>query len=264
VLITKLNQISLESNGKTGETKHVDVNQIIRVNISTSEKIVLLPFIETPQLGRFILSDPSNGQTIAVGTVNFALRRSENITKHNSQVTNQMHAELLGSNPKVIWFTGLSGSGKSTLANALSVELQQQGKAHFVLDGDNLRFGLNRNLGFVEEDRTENIRRTAEVAALMADAGLIVLVALVSPMEKDRQLAKEIIGEHRFRLAYVSTPLEVCEARDPKGLYKKARALEIPNFTGVTAPYEVPEEISFSLSGATKIDGAIAQMINLI
>jgi len=254
VTLTKLSRISLESNEKTGAIQHVGVNQIVRVNISTSEKVALSSFADKPELGKFILCDPSSGQTIAVGTVNFALRRSENITRHDSQVTNQMHADLLANTPKVIWFTGLSGSGKSTIANELSGDFHQQGKANFLLDGDNLRFGINRDLGFTEEDRTENIRRTAEVAALMANAGLMVLVALVSPMEKDRQLAKEIIGAERFHLVYVSTPLEVCEERDPKGLYKKARAGKIPNFTGVTAPYESPQFSEFVVSASSGID----------
>ena len=239
--ITKLSTVSLESNQKTGQTSSIQVNQISRVNIKTTEKLALEPFAQESELGKFILSDSNTGQTVAVGTVNFALRRSENITRHVSQVTNQMHAELLQTDPKVIWFTGLSGSGKSTLANALSVDLHRQGKPHFLLDGDNLRFGLNQDLGFTEEDRTENIRRTAETASLMADAGLIVLVALVSPLEKDRRLAKQIVGNGRFRLVYVATPLDVCEARDPKGLYQKARSGKIPNFTGVTSPYEEPK-----------------------
>jgi bifunctional enzyme CysN/CysC len=260
VVITKLSQISLESNEKTGEIKHVDVNQIVRVTISTSEKVALSSFADKPELGKFILCEPSSGQTIAVGTVNFALRRSENITRHDSQVTNQMHADLLANTPKVIWFTGLSGSGKSTIAGALSAELHKQGRANFVLDGDNLRFGINRDLGFTEEDRTENIRRTAGVAALMADSGLIVLVALVSPMHLDRQMAKEIIGKNRFVLVYVSTPLEVCEARDTKGLYGKARLGQIPNFTGVTAPYELPEVIDFSFDA----DGGLRELGELL
>jgi len=239
--ITKLSTVSLESNQKTGQTSSIQVNQISRVNIKTTEKLALEPFAQESELGKFILSDSNTGQTVAVGTVNFPLRRSENITRHVSQVTSAMHAELLQTDPKVIWFTGLSGSGKSTMANALGVDLHRRGKPHFLLDGDNLRFGLNQDLGFTEEDRTENIRRTAEVASLMADAGLIVLVALVSPLEKDRRLAKQIVGNGRFRLVYVATPLDVCEARDPKGLYQKARSGKIPNFTGVTSPYEEPK-----------------------
>ena len=240
--ITKINGISLHSNQKTGESQSVAANQIVRANISTSKKMALEPFKTNQELGRFILIDPEDGQTSAVGTVNFALRRSENITRHDSRVTTQMHEEITGNRGEVIWFTGLSGSGKSTLANKVSEELYKQSRPHFVLDGDNLRFGINRDLGFTEEDRTENIRRTAEIAALMADAGLTALVSLISPTEIDRQLARGIIGESRFTLIYVDTPLEVCESRDPKGLYKKARAGEIPNFTGVGSPFEEPQE----------------------
>ena len=242
VAITKIWKLSLDSNSKVGEKQSVDTNEIVRANISTSTAIELEPFRDNQKLGRFILIDPTNGQTIAVGTVNFALRRSINITKHDSRVTPEMHAEITGSQGEVIWFTGLSGSGKSTLANQLSVELYAESRPHFVLDGDNLRFGINRDLGFTEEDRTENIRRTAEIASLMADAGLTVLVALISPMEKDRQLARGIIGDARFTLVYVDTPLDICESRDPKGLYQKAKSGEIPNFTGVGAPFEAPED----------------------
>ena len=240
--ITKISSIDLSTDSKQGEKSKIETNEIVRANISTSESITLLPFTESFQLGRFTLVSPETGQTVAVGTVNFALRRSENITRHDFKVTTENHAELTGNAPRVIWFTGLSGSGKSTIANELSKELYAQGKPHCILDGDNLRFGINKDLGFTEADRTENIRRTAEIAKLMADSGLIVLVTLISPLEADRQMAKEIIGEDLFWLVYVDTPLEVCEQRDPKGLYKKARAGEIPNFTGVNAPFEEPKD----------------------
>ena len=242
VSISKINQISLETDQKTGERQTVDVNQIIRANITASKPLALEPFTSAPELGRFVLIDPVTGQTIAVGTVNFALRRSKNITKHDFKVTSEQHGEITGNKGQVIWFTGLSGSGKSTLANQLSFELYKESKPHFVLDGDNLRCGINKDLGFTEGDRTENIRRTAEIASLMADAGLIVLVAVISPFEQDRELARETIGESRFTLVFVDTPLEVCEQRDPKGLYKKARAGEIPNFTGIGSGFEPPKE----------------------
>jgi bifunctional enzyme CysN/CysC len=245
--ITRIHQLDLTKDSKSGEIQKVETNQIARANIALAEELDLRPFKHSRHLGSFVLIDPTNGQTAAVGTINFALRRSENVTKHDFQVSPAMLAELTGNNPKVIWFTGLSGAGKSTLANQLSQELFRLGKPHAALDGDNLRFGLNKDLGFIEEDRTENIRRTAETAKLMCDSGLIVLVSLVSPLEKDRRMAREIVDPARFYLVYVDTPLEVCEQRDPKGLYKKARAGEIPNFTGVTAPYEVPlEAIVFS------------------
>ena len=240
--ITKVSQLDLESNQKAGELSSIGINEIQRCNLSLSRSVYLSPFIESKETGRLVLIDPQSGSTVAVGTVNFALRRSENITRHDFKVTPDMHAERMGTKPKVFWFTGLSGSGKSTIANALSADLHVRGIPHFVLDGDNLRFGINRDLGFTEEDRTENIRRTADIAALMADAGLMVAVALVSPLEKDRLMAQNIIGQDRFRLIFVDTPLEECEKRDPKGLYKKARSGKLPNFTGVSSVYEIPED----------------------
>jgi bifunctional enzyme CysN/CysC len=155
---------------------------------------------------------------------------------------------LTGNIPRVYWFTGLSGSGKSTIANQLSGELFEEGRPHAVLDGDNLRLGINRDLGFKLEDRTENTRRTAEIANLMCDAGLIVLVSLVSPMEADREMARQIIGSDRFELVFVDTPIEVCEKRDPKGLYLKARDGKIPNFTGINSPFEKPNNFNWKIS----------------
>jgi bifunctional enzyme CysN/CysC len=240
VSITRISQLELETNQKTGEAKSVVTNQIVSANIALTEALGLRLFSENQPLGSFVLIEPANGQTIGVGKVNFALRRSENITRQDLALTEEMHAEITGNQPTVIWFTGLSGSGKSTLANRISVELFKLGRPHAVLDGDNLRLGINKDLGFTEEDRTENIRRTAEIAKLMCDSGLVVLVALVSPLKRDRDMAKDIVGRERFELVYVDTSVAVCEDRDSKGLYKKARAGKLPNFTGVTAPFEVP------------------------
>ena len=248
VSITKINSIDLTTNAKLGEKSDIGTNEIIRANISLSKAQMLLPFNENSDLGRFTVISRETGQTVAAGTVNFALRRSENITMHDFKVGSAERAQLTGNKPRVIWFTGLSGSGKSTIADKLSKELYKQSKPHYILDGDNLRFGLNRDLGFTEADRTENIRRTAETARLMADAGLIVLVTLISPKEADRQMAKELIGEELFTLVYVDTQLEVCEQRDPKGLYKKARAGDIPNFTGIGAEFEKPKRSDYELS----------------
>jgi bifunctional enzyme CysN/CysC len=256
--ITKISSIDLTANSKQGEKSDIGANEIIRANISIADSMTLLPFNENFDLGRFTVISPETGQTVAVGTVNFALRRSENITKHDFRVSSAEHAELTGNKPKVIWFTGLSGSGKSTIANELSKELYKHSKPHYILDGDNLRFGLNRDLGFTEADRTENIRRTAETAKLMADAGLIVLVTLISPKEADRQMAKEIIGDELFTLVYVDTPLDICEQRDPKGLYKKARAGQIPNFTGIGAEFEEPNEFSASIDNKDDLETVLS------
>ena len=166
--------------------------------------------------------------------------KAKNILNHASLVSNELRQHKLGQSGCVLWFTGYSGSGKSTLATALEKDLIDDHHFAYVLDGDNVRHGLNRDLGFRAEDRTENIRRISEVANLFSDAGVITLTAFISPYRADRQLARELIGENRFREVYLTTPIEVCEARDPKGLYKKARAGDIPEFTGISAPYEPP------------------------
>lgn len=259
--LTKLFRIELETNQKAGEIQSIATNQIVRANISLSEPLEMKQFAKFPELGRFILIDPASGQTVAAGTANFALRRSENIYRHETSVSSEMLSELTNNTPRVIWMTGLSGSGKSTLANAVGSALYTLGKPHYILDGDNLRLGINRDLGFTEEDRTENIRRTAELASLMANAGLVVLVALVSPLERDRQMAREIIGEERFRLVHVATPIEVCEQRDPKGLYKRARKGEIPNFTGVSSKFEIPETPDFLASENTTAEEIVKSLM---
>lgn len=173
---------------------------------------------------------------------------------------------LNGHQGKVIWFTGLSGSGKSTLANALEIELHKQGKHTYLLDGDNIRLGLSKDLGFSDNDRIENIRRIAEVAKLMMDAGLIVITAFISPFQKDRALAKALSGEDRFVEVYINTPLEICEKRDPKGLYKKARQGQIGNFSGISSPYEPPENPSITLNGIEPKDikNSIEKLLKLI
>lgn len=174
--------------------------------------------------------------------IEHSLRRSDNLTWHKMDVGRKDRAEQKGQKPKTLWFTGLSGSGKSTLANEVEKRLFAMGKHTMLLDGDNIRMGLNKNLGFKEQDRIENIRRVAETAKLMNDAGLVVLTAFISPFAQDRRNARDIIGGEDFIEVYVSTPLEVCEERDVKGLYKKAKAGEIPNFTGISSAYEVPAD----------------------
>lgn len=167
-------------------------------------------------------------------------------------ITRKDREALKAQQGKVIWFTGLSGSGKSTLANALEHALHRAGKHTYILDGDNIRHGLNKDLGFSDADRVENIRRIAEVARLMADAGLIVITAFISPFKKERAMARELIGSEHFLEVYVSTSLAVCEQRDPKGLYKKARCGELPNMTGISSPYEAPEHPEFIADGANQ------------
>lgn len=216
-------------------------NEIAVCDISCADKIVFDKFKNSKALGGFILIDRVNNMTSACGVIEHSLRRSDNLTWHNMDITRDFRAEQKGQKPKTIWFTGLSGAGKSTLVNELEKRLVSIGKHTMSLDGDNVRLGLNSNLGFKEQDRIENIRRVAEVAKLMNDAGLIVLTSFISPFVSDRQNAKKIIGEDNFVEVYISTPLEECEKRDVKGLYKKVRSGEIPNFTGITSPYEAPQ-----------------------
>ena len=178
------------------------------------------------------------------------MSNENNLTYHASTVSPEDRERLLGQQGRVLWFTGLSGSGKSTLANATEAVLHASGRATFLLDGDNVRLGLNRDLGFSADDRTENIRRIAEVAKLMADAGLVVLTAFVSPYAADRAAAREIVGAGRFVEVFVDTPLAECERRDPKGLYAKARAGQIADFTGISAPFEVPQSPEIHLHPA--------------
>src|SRR5690606_5964680 len=180
----------------------------------------------------------------------------------NFDVNREVRARSKGQTPHIVWFTGLSGSGKSSIANLLEKRLTAEGRHAYILDGDNVRHGLNKDLGFTEAARIENIRRVAEVAKLMADAGLIVLVSFISPFEKERRLAREIAGDIRFVEVYVDTPLEVCEARDPKGLYKRARAGEIKNFTGIDSPFEAPVTPEYVLHGALAEPVALADELH--
>ena len=216
-------------------------NEIAVCELAASEAIVFDRFSRHKAMGSFILIDRVSNMTSACGTVRHSLRRSENVVWQKLDITREVRAKRLGQTPVTLWFTGLSGSGKSTLANELEKRLCIAGKHTMLLDGDNVRMGLNKNLGFQEKDRIENIRRVAEVAKLMNDAGLIVLTSFISPYHRDRQNAKTIIGEENFIEIYVSTPLKVCEERDVKGLYQKARNGEIPNFTGISSEYQIPE-----------------------
>lgn len=217
-------------------------NEIVECDISVSDKIVFDRFQNCQPLGSLILIDRVTNMTSACGVVLKSLRRLENITLQKLDITRELRASQKGQKPVTIWMTGLSGSGKSTVANALEKRLVALGRHTMLLDGDNIRLGLNRNLGFREADRIENIRRISEVAKLMNDAGLIVITAFISPYIRDRRTAREIIGTDSFLEVYVSTPLEECERRDVKGLYRKARDGELPDFTGISSPYNVPEE----------------------
>ncbi len=228
-------------------------NEIVECDISVSDKIVFDKFSGNQALGSLILIDRVTNMTSACGVVLRSIQRSNNLTWQKLDVTREFRAGQKGQTPVTIWMTGLSGSGKSVVSNALEKRLVSYGMHTMLLDGDNIRMGLNRNLGFKEADRIENIRRIAEVAKLMNDAGLIVITAFISPYARDRQLARDIIGADSFVEAYVSTPLEECERRDIKGLYKKARSGELPDFTGISSPYEVPEHADVSFD-TTSLD----------
>jgi bifunctional enzyme CysN/CysC len=225
--------------------KELNLNDIAICNLALNKPIVCELFKISKPLGSFILVDRHTHATVAAGMASHTLRRAQNVHTQALSITREDREKLNGHRGKVIWFTGLSGSGKSTLANALEVELYRQGFRTYILDGDNVRQGLNKDLGFTDADRVENIRRTAEVAKLMADAGMIVMTAFISPFKREREMARELVGVTSFVEVYVNTPLEVCEKRDVKGLYKKARAGFIPNMTGVNSPYEYPDNPDF-------------------
>ena len=226
--------------GAEVKAETISKNEIAFCEISTGSRIVFDEFSGNKDLGSLILIDRITNMTSACGVVKHDIKKDNNLYWHNMDVTKELRESQLNQKAMTIWMTGLSGSGKSTIANALEKRLFSMGKHTMLLDGDNVRMGLNKNLGFGEKDRIENIRRIAEVSKLMNDAGLIVLTAFISPYRKDRRSAKDIIGEN-FIEVYVNTPLEECERRDVKGLYKAARAGKIYDFTGITSPYEKPE-----------------------
>ncbi|MEQ8034333.1 sulfate adenylyltransferase subunit CysN [Xanthomonas sp. WHRI 6106] len=221
--------------------KRLELNEVGYCNLALDEPIAFSPYARNRVLGGFILIDRQSNATVAAGTLEFALRRAGNVHWQHLDVDRSARARIKGQAPRVLWFTGLSGAGKSTVANLVDKRLHALGYHTFILDGDNVRHGLNRDLGFTDEDRVENIRRVAEVARLMADAGLIVLVSFISPFRAERQLARERFDAGEFVEVFVDVPLAVAEARDVKGLYRKARAGQIPNFTGIDSPYEAPE-----------------------
>ncbi|MGA3797875.1 Bifunctional enzyme CysN/CysC [Pseudomonas fluorescens] len=221
--------------------KTLDLNEIGVCNLSFDQPIAFDPYKENRDTGGFIMIDRLTNNTVGAGLLHFALRRSQNIHWQAIDVNKQAHATLKGQKPCVLWFTGLSGAGKSTIANLVEKKLHALGKHTYLLDGDNVRHGLNKDLGFSEADRVENIRRVGEVAKLMVDAGQIVLVSFISPFRSERRMSRELVEQGEFFEVFVDTPISVAEQRDPKGLYKKARRGELTNFTGIDSPYEPPE-----------------------
>ena len=241
--------------------KHLELNEVGVCNLSLDQAIAFEPYASNRRLGGFILIDRQSNATVAAGTLDFALRRAANIHWQHLDVDKQARARIKGQQPRVLWFTGLSGAGKSTIANLVDKQLHAQGFHTFILDGDNVRHGLNRDLGFTDEDRVENIRRVAEVAKLMADAGLIVLVSFISPFRAERRMARELFAPGEFLEVHVDTPLAEAERRDAKGLYAKARAGQIRNFTGIDSPYEAPEAAELVLDTVAETSEQLAAKV---
>ncbi|MFM9936347.1 MAG: sulfate adenylyltransferase subunit CysN [Novosphingobium sp.] len=241
--------------------KTLELNAIGIAEITTDKPLVFEAYADSRSLGGFILIDKITNATVAAGMLNFSLRRAQNVHWQALDVTREAHARLKGQSPAVLWFTGLSGSGKSTIANLVEKKLYALGKHTFLLDGDNVRHGLNKDLGFTETDRIENIRRVGEVAKLMTDAGLIVLTAFISPFRAERDMVRALIPAGDFYEVFVDTPLEEAERRDVKGLYKKARSGALKNFTGIDSPYEAPEQPEIRVDTLRETPEAAAERI---
>jgi len=239
----------------------LELNEIAFCNFALSSPVPFDPYEANHTTGSFILIDRMTNATAGAGMIDFALRRASNIHYQAMKVDKAVRAASNGQKPCVLWFTGLSGAGKSTVADLVEQRLQAMGRRTMLLDGDNLRHGLNQDLGFTAEDRVENIRRVAEVAKLMVEAGLITLVSLISPFRSERQLARDLMDDGEFVEIFVDAPLEVCEERDPKGLYKKARAGDLTNFTGIDSPYEPPESPELRLNTGQQKPEALADTV---
>jgi bifunctional enzyme CysN/CysC len=239
----------------------LSLNEIGLCNLSTAQRVPVDPYAQNRLTGAFILVNRFTNRTAGCGMINFALRRATNVHHEHFLVDKAARATALGQKPLVLWFTGLSGSGKSTVAKLVEQALHKAGRHTYSLDGDNLRHGLNRDLGFTDQDRVENIRRVGEVAKLMVDAGLIVLASFISPFRAERHMVREMLGANEFLEIFVDTPIEICMTRDVKGLYAKAKRGEIANFTGVASQYETPEAADLVLDGRGDAAEALAQQV---
>ncbi|MBS3960384.1 MAG: sulfate adenylyltransferase subunit CysN [Sandarakinorhabdus sp.] len=241
--------------------KTLELNAIGVAELTTDRPIVFAPYADERTLGGFILIDKLTNATVAAGMLHFSLRRAQNVHWQALDISREAHAAMKNQSPMVLWFTGLSGAGKSTIANVLERKLHRMNRHTFLLDGDNVRHGLSKDLGFTEADRIENIRRVGEVAKLMADAGLIVITAFISPFRAERQMVREMLPEGEFVEIHVDTPLAEAEARDVKGLYRKARAGQLKNFTGIDSPYEPPESADIRIDTTRMTPDEAAELI---
>jgi len=239
----------------------LELNEIGVCNLELDRSIPFDPYTVNRDTGGFILIDRITNDTVGAGMLHFALRRASNVQWQALDVNKAGHSALKGQKPCVLWYTGLSGSGKSTISNLVEKKLHSLKRHTYLLDGDNVRHGLNKNLGFTEVDRVENIRRVAEVAKLMVDAGLIVSTAFISPFRAERQMARALVAEGEFIEIFVDTPIAVAEQRDPKGLYKKARRGDLKNFTGIDSPYEAPENPELRIDTTATSAEAAAELI---
>ncbi|MEO5578749.1 MAG: adenylyl-sulfate kinase, partial [Sphingomicrobium sp.] len=244
--------------------KTLELNDIGVAEVTTDRSLVFESYSDSRALGGFILVDKLTNATLAAGMLHFALRRAHNIHWQALDVSREAHARLKQQTPAVLWFTGLSGAGKSTIANLVEKKLHAMGRHTFLLDGDNVRHGLNKDLGFTDADRIENVRRVGEVARLMADAGLIVITAFISPFRAERAMVKAMLPEGEYVEIFVDTPLAEAEKRDVKGLYAKARSGELANFTGIDSPYEVPENPDITITSPTLAEDAATQIVEFL
>ena len=260
-IVTAIRHVLNINNGDHDPARVLKMNEIGVVELATDAPIALTSYKVNRFKGNFILVDRATMNTVGAGMVTHALRRSANISEHHYEIDREVRANQKNQKAKVIWLTGLSGSGKSTIANALEKELFSLGRHAYVLDGDNMRLGLNKDLGFTREDRAENVRRVSEVAHNLYDAGLITIVALVSPYAEDRAQARALFPEGDFAEVWVKTSAEVCAERDPKGLYKKAASGELPNLTGVGQDYEAPENGELTLDGTASIEDSVESLM---
>ena len=241
--------------------KKLELNAIALCNVNLDRPIAFDSYSQNKDTGGFILIDKYTNNTVGAGTIHFALRRSQNVHLQHIDVTKEARSQIKNQKPCLLWFTGLSGAGKSTIANLVEKKLLALGKHSYLLDGDNVRHGLNKDLGFTAEDRVENIRRIAEVGKLMIDAGLIVSTAFISPFRSERAMARSLFGEDEFVEIFIDTPLEIAEQRDVKGLYKKARSGQLKNFTGIDSPYEAPEQPDIHIRSAEHTAEQAADLI---